>query len=126
MRDTPPPRSPVALATFTLAAPLLLLASTGCFPAASEGGLQDPNPASRLYAIRRAGEQRDLTAMPRLVEQLDHDDPAVRVTAILALERMTGERLGYNPYANTEERAHAVDRWEQAVREGRFTSYRTD
>jgi len=55
-----------------------------------------------------------------LVEQLDSDDPAVRVFAINALERITGERLGYNPYANEVARRSAIDAWADAVKTKRF------
>jgi hypothetical protein len=95
---------------------------SGCGPRASQGGFDSDNPAAKLYAIRDAGARRDTAAIPKLVEQLTSDDPAVRVFAIEALERITGERLGYNPSADLLVRAEAVDRWEQAVRDGRFTA----
>lgn len=108
-----------------LTAPLLAvmaLTSIGCGPKATQGGFDSDNPAAKLYAIRDAGARRDAESIPKLVEQLSSDDPAVRVFAIEALERITGERLGYNPSADLLVRAQAVQRWEQAVREGRFTS----
>lgn len=92
----------------------------GCGPKASEGGFDSDNPAAKLYAIRDAGERKDTTAVPQLVEQLDNDDPAVRVFAIEALERITGQRMGYNPNVSRHDRAKAVNRWEQAVRDGQF------
>lgn len=101
----------------------LLLACVGlaaCAPPASQGSLDSDNPAAKLYAIRRIGEAHDRSQIPGLVEQLDHDDPAVRLFAIEALERMTGTRLGYNPYASPPQRRPAVEAWVQAVREGRF------
>ncbi len=97
----------------------LALMLPACAPPASTGGINSDNPASKLYGITRADSLNDV---PVLVEQLDHDDPAVRMMAIHALERITGERLGYNPYANLVERRPAVEAWEQAVRSGRFTA----
>lgn len=100
------------LALLCTVAPIL----TACAPPASEGGLNSDNPASRLYAIRAAGERRDRAALPALVESLDSDDPAIRMMAISALERITGTRRGYDPYASAAERQPAVDAWVQSVR----------
>lgn len=93
----------------------------GCRPPAARlGGFDSLDPASKLYAVRRAGEARDRGAVADLVEQLDSDDPAVRMFTINALERITGERLGYDPYAGPAGRREAADAWAQAVRSGRF------
>ena len=91
-------------------------------PSADEGGFHSPNPASKLYAIHQAGDQKDRNAIPDLVERLHDDDPAVRLFAIEALERITNERFGYNPYASADARQAAVLRWEQAVRKGKFST----
>jgi hypothetical protein len=97
-----------------------MLAFNGCAPPASQGTLDSDNPAAKLYAVRKAGEAGDKSAIPKLVEALDNDDPAVRMMAIHALEKITGERLGFNPYGSVNERRECVDAWEQAVRDGRF------
>jgi len=94
----------------------------GCGPSAREGGFDSDNPAARLYAIQHAAEQPSPHALRHLVSSLEHDDPAVRVWAIQAIERLTGTRLGYNPYADRLSRRRAVERWIQATREGRFVS----
>lgn len=99
---------------------VILLVVTGCAPPASRGTLDSDNPAAKLYAIRRAGESGDKSTIPKLVEALDSDDPAVRMMAINALDRLTGGRLGFNPYGSLRERRERVDAWELAVREGRF------
>lgn len=91
---------------------------TACTPRASEGTMNSDNPASRLYAIQRAGEERDASAVPQLVESLDSDDPAVRMMAILALEKITGTRRGYDPYAPAMQRHAAVEAWREAVESG--------
>lgn len=91
-------------------------------PSADQGGLHSPNPASKLYAIHRAGEMKDRAAVPDIVERLHDDDPAVRLFAIKALEQITGERYGYNPYASADARQSAINRWEDAVRKGRFST----
>jgi len=104
---------------------LLLLLLAGCQlggPRATDGGLHSDHPAAKLYAIRQAGTQRDAAAVPDLVELLGDDDPAVRMMSIEALERITGERYGYSPYADAAEREPALRRWQQAVEQGRWSS----
>ncbi len=91
---------------------------SGCAPAANQGGFDSDNPAAKLYAIRQAGQSGDVRYVPRLVEELESDDPAVRMMAIHALEQLTGQRLGYNPYAAEAQRKPAVDAWVRAARDG--------
>lgn len=93
----------------------------GCAPPpASEGGFNSRDPAAKLYAIQRAGEQRDRSAIPHLIEQLNSDDEAVRMFAIIALEKITGTRLGYSPYDPAWKREPAVKRWVAAYKNGEF------
>ena len=102
---------------------LILIAATlaSCAPPASRGDFDSDNPAAKLYAIRRAGEDRDRSKIPKLVEQLDSDDEAVRMMSIQALKHITGEELGYDPFVSPVERRPAVEAWEKAVKDGRFT-----
>ena len=86
---------------------MLAVVLGGCTPPASRGGFDSDNPASKLYAIRNATH----SDIPQLVEQLESDDPAVRMMTIAALDRLTGERMGYNPYASPLDRRESVDRW---------------
>ena len=109
-------RLPVACPLIVTA--MLLLPA--CAPSALEGTFNSPDPAAKLNAIRRAGIERDRSAIPRLIEQLDSDDPSVRMFAIGALDRITGTRLGYNYYDPPAERRAAVDRWVRAYHEHRF------
>ncbi|MEX2672069.1 MAG: hypothetical protein WD294_08175 [Phycisphaeraceae bacterium] len=96
----------------------ICLALSGCTPAISEGGFHAPDPGSKLYAITRAGQNRDRTAIPHLIEQLESDDQAVRMYSILALDRITGTRLGYIHHAPSHHRQAAVARWVEAYRQG--------
>jgi hypothetical protein len=101
---------------------LLCAMQTACAPPVSEGGFDSADPASRLYAIERAMRENDASAIPKIVEQLDADDPAVRLLAISALQQLTGETMGYD-YADTPERRRAaVKAWMQAVDSGRFAA----
>jgi HEAT repeat protein len=58
-----------------------------------------------------AAERRDRSAIPRLIECLSSDDPAVRMAAIRALERITGQTLGYEHSAPEWRRREMVDVW---------------
>jgi len=87
-------------------------------PPVSEGGFDSIQPAAKLYAIHAAGSTGDRSAVPRLIEQLDSDDPAVRMFAIEALERLTGQRLGYRAYDPPHRRAVSTERWRQWHRSG--------
>jgi hypothetical protein len=42
---------------------------------------------------------------------LGSDDPATRLLAIEALNRITGERLGFEPHAGPQDREASVERW---------------
>ena len=96
-------------------------AAAGCAgPRTPEGGFDSLEPGSRLHAINRAGQQRDTTALSDLIESLESDDPAIRMMAIVALEQITGTRLGYDPYAPRGERQAAADAWLEAWRSGRL------
>ena len=81
--------------------------------------------SSVAYHLVRAGwtdvlllERHKLTAgttwhAAGLIGQLESTDPAARLLAIQALERRTGETLGYQHAAPVWERRAAVNRWKQ-------------
>ncbi len=73
-------------------------------------------PAARNAAIVNAAARGDKSAAPDLVRMLQSDDPATRLLAIEALERITGERLGYDPTDTEADRAQAIERWKVKVR----------
>lgn len=92
--------------------PLLLLAS--CGPTVRPD-FNSPEPAARNAAIVKAAESKDPAAIPDLVRMLDSDDPATRLLAIDALERITGQTLGYDYAAPDRDRREATDRWQKWV-----------
>lgn len=73
--------------------------------------LESPDTATRIRAIKWAGENKDQMAVPLLVDRLQEQDPSVRFFAIQALKRITGTDNGYNYAGCSEERAQAVERW---------------
>ena len=74
-----------------------------------------PEPAARNAAIVKAADTKDASAVPDLVRMLDSDDPATRLLAINALERITGDRLGFEYAAPEHVRLPAVARWHERV-----------
>ncbi len=95
---------------------LLLLCS--CGPASIQGGFDSVSPAARTLAIKKAVHAHDLHAVPKIVEQLDADDPVIRMLAIDALERLTGETYGFHHYDPPDKRHAAIQRWVTAVQSG--------
>lgn len=87
----------------------------GC--AAAPPDFNSPEPAARNAAIVRAARDGDRNAIPDLVRMLDSDDPATRVLAIRALERLTGVTLGYDPAGDAASRDEGVAQWTAWCRE---------
>lgn len=86
------------------------------WPKGLPAALQDENPSVRVEACRRAGETKDGSVVPLLVERLDDTAADVRFFAIGALERITGRSLGYRHYDDAETRSQAVRRWRDWLR----------
>jgi len=79
-------------------------------------GLKADDASTRIRAIKMAGDRRDSSAMPLLIDRLDDEDSAVRLFAIVALEKITGTRLGYDYAKPAAERSRAVMRWRNYAR----------
>jgi hypothetical protein len=87
-------------------------------PPASDGDFTSADPGAKLYAIVRAGEACDRSAIPHLIEQLGSDDQAVRMYAIGALRRITGRDFDYVYYADPVVRERSIVRWVEAYESG--------
>jgi len=81
--------------------------------------IQSPDAAQRIRAIKNAADSGDVAAIPLIVDRLEDEDQAVQFFAILALERLTGKRLGYEVGQSSSERVAAIDRWRAYVDQGR-------
>ncbi len=95
---------------------LLLLCS--CGPASTQGGFDAASPVARTLAIEQAVRAHDLSAVPKIVEQLDADDPVIRMVAIDALYRLTGETYGFRHSDPPHDRHTAIQEWVNAVQSG--------
>jgi hypothetical protein len=91
---------------------LLILAPIGCGRTGSyRANIHSDDVNERILAIREAAQKDDKTAVPLLVDRLDDEDDAVRFFAILALDKITGHRFGYDYAEPARQRAEAVERW---------------
>lgn len=97
-----------------------LVSDAACTPAGQSyrAGIQSASPTDRIRAIYKAGERRDPKAVALLVDRLEDEDEGVRLYAVLALEKITGKRFGYDYAAPPEARERAVDQWRAYVRDG--------
>lgn len=94
---------------------LWLFLAIGCTSAREQlyANFQNEDPSVRMQAISQAGKLKDSGSLPYLVDRLTDSERDVRFLAILALERITGETMGYRYYKPSQERAKAVQRWRQ-------------
>ena len=67
--------------------------------------------------MREAARNQDRSKLAALVEQLNSDDPAVRLFAIGALSKLTGERFGYEYYVDEERRKPSLAKWQEWLKE---------
>lgn len=89
----------------------LTIVMTGCIPS-EKPGFDAASPSRRLDAIVQASDpQADAVSLARLVEQLESQDAAARMLAIRALERRTGETLGYTHTDPKWKRQESINRW---------------
>lgn len=80
---------------------------TGCGKALPIG-LDEEAPDGRIHAIVDAAREGDSASIAALIEQLDSDDPAVRLFAIRSIERISGRRFGYDHAAGVHAREASI------------------
>jgi HEAT repeat protein len=83
---------------------------------------QSDDPDLRRDAIREAARTGNAQALPYLVDRLQDSEDDIRFYAIEALQRMTGQTLGYVAYEPSESRLAAVKRWREWLKGGRATA----
>jgi len=94
----------------------LIAASCGLIAGCTSGGayrarIHSDDVNERILAVRQAAEQNDKSAVPLLVDRLEDEDEAVRFFSILALDRITGQRFGYEYGQPAYRRAKSVEKW---------------
>ena len=94
----------------------LVAVVAGCRGEPLPGGFDAADADARVDAILATSAEQP--AYPRLIEQLESEDPLARLTAIESLERRTGRAFGYRPYDAESDRRVAVARWVEWYRQG--------
>lgn len=89
----------------------------GCADPDEAVSFEAEHPAARIRAIKVAARTEDREAIPHLIESLDSEDPMQRLLAIRALEKITGQTLGYEHASPWWQRNEAVLRWVEWARE---------
>jgi len=93
------------------------LACGACSGPGPEKDVKNPDPAGKIPAYKEAVREKDRRATRQMVKDLDSEDPAVRMFAIVALRRLTGgDTFGYEYFDDEHERRPAIKRWEHWLR----------
>jgi HEAT repeat protein len=87
----------------------------GCGGYPGPVSIDNEDPAIKIPAIRRAIDANDRSQIPRIVKELESEDSAVRVVAIEALERFTGQSHGYQWWQGPKENKTAIQRWNNSI-----------
>lgn len=99
---------------------MVLIFWVGCgAPGPYPESISAQDPVVRIKSIVHAGQTKDESVVPLLVDRLEDEDDGVRFYAILALDRIVGTRMGYYYGAPITERQEAVARWRDYVAETR-------
>jgi hypothetical protein len=94
----------------------LSLTAGGCFSRDPKSLNSDSAP-SAIPAIKDAGQDKDRKAIPRLIDDLNDGDSAIRFAAITALTKMTGQTFNYRYYDEESERRPAIAQWRQWLKD---------
>ncbi len=92
---------------------LIVMGGSACSTPRPEKDVKNPDPSGKIPAYKQAVREKDRSATVQMVKDLDSDDPAVRLFAIVGLRRLTGETFGYQYFDDAHQRRPAVKRWTQ-------------
>ena len=93
------------------AALLLVGLLSGCAQLTWRQQLQSEDPLRRIDGAVAAARANDRSAVPLLVDRLQDDDVAVRMYAIMALEKIEGTSLGYKFWGDDMDRTRMAQQW---------------
>jgi hypothetical protein len=89
----------------------MLLGMAACAAPRPPLRVSDPDPSVKIPAMQKAVREHNRAILPQLIQELDSDDPAVRLYANHALEQLTGEEFGYQYFAGEDQREAAARKW---------------
>ena len=99
----------------------ILMLTAGCSSSLNEplslADLDNPDPVVKFRAFKWAGDSKEESAVPQLVDMLEDEDDSVRFFAIQTLRRITGTDNGYDYKAAPHRRAEAVKRWREYLKQ---------
>jgi hypothetical protein len=95
-----------------VAATVTGVGGSGCSAPRPVRSVKNPDPLGRIPAFKEAVREKDRRAVRYMVRDLDSDDPAVRLFAIVGLERLTGRTFDYRYYDDQHQRLPAIKRWQ--------------
>lgn len=94
-----------------------LLMQFGCSGYTGPRSVANEDPAVKIPEIHKAVERRDKSVLPQLVNDLDNDDPAIRLYAIGALRDLTGESFEYDwTLTDRAARRGTIERWREYLK----------
>ena len=82
-----------------------------CTGSRTPDSFESADSGGRMHAAVHAVAIGDAATVSYLVDMLTSDDPAERLVAIGSLERLTGQRLDYDPVGGASGRRAAIVRW---------------
>ncbi|GJQ25479.1 MAG: hypothetical protein HBSAPP02_05110 [Phycisphaerae bacterium] len=103
---------------FTHAWAIASLALVGCNIPPYRANFNSDDPTERIMAVQAAAKADDRAAVPLIVDRLEDEDSGVQFFAMLALERLTGERFGLESGQSSADRLAAIQRWRAYIDQG--------
>lgn len=97
---------------------IVCLALVGCNIPPYRANFNSDDPTERILAVQAAAKAGDRSAVPLIVDRLEDEDNGVQFFAMLALERLTGERFGLESGQSSAERLAAIQRWRAYIDQG--------
>jgi hypothetical protein len=95
---------------------LAIIVTDGCVANDPTAGslyqrLQAEDPAVRIQAAREAAQRKDRRAVGLLIDRLSDPEDDVRFFSHIALQKITDQDFGWQPWQPEAERSKAVQQW---------------
>jgi hypothetical protein len=98
---------------------VVLAAVAGCQTPRGPVSVNSDDPDLQIQAMEQDAGDKNSTDIPKMVADLQSDDPAIRFYAIQALRRLTHDDFGYRFYEDEDHRKAALARWQAWLKEQR-------
>ncbi len=90
-----------------------VLIMSGCQNPVTVDEIMSSDPVRQARAIKLASNNKDISAMPHLVDLLENEDSGMQTLAITALRNISGENFGYDVWAGPLKKREAQLKWKQ-------------